>query len=75
LNKKKDVNALCTKAVGIGRQQEIVSKKALSVTLDDELKSLITHRVREDKGLNWRGVRSKWTNQKSSVMFPVAGRA
>jgi hypothetical protein len=59
MNEKKDVNALCTNAVGIGRQQEIASKEALSVTFDDELKSLITHKLREasdDTGLNWHSV-------------------
>jgi hypothetical protein len=47
MNKKKDVHALCSRAVGIGRQRETTSKEALSVTLDDELRSLITHKVRD----------------------------
>jgi hypothetical protein len=39
LNKKKDVNAPCTNVVGIGREQEVFSKEALSATLDGELNS------------------------------------
>jgi hypothetical protein len=65
---KQDMNALCTNAAGIDRQQEVAYKQVLIVTL-------MTHEVREasvDTELNWRGVRAKCTSQKSSMISAVA---
>jgi hypothetical protein len=47
MNKQKDVNALCTNAVGVGRMQEVASKQVLSVTLDAVLNFTNITQVRE----------------------------
>jgi hypothetical protein len=42
-----DVNALCTNEVGIAGSERVASKEVFSVPLNDEVKLLITHKVRE----------------------------